>query len=214
MTMTHRVGTWVAATVLSVAGGLVPVANAQVQPASSLVQTAKTSGAMGEGIKVHGHWTVVVRNPDGTQVGRHEFENALDRGGLALLPAFLGRRLTPGSWVINVWDGLCPGEATCRIVESFSEIAASATTSTNLVVNVPAYGTAGPISLSGSFTAVTGGHITRVATQLGACGADRAPSICNFSGYLETLFSSTVLTTPIPVQQGQIVQVTVRISFS
>ncbi len=66
MTMTQRVGTWVAATVLSVTGGLVPVASAQERPAASPAQAAKPAGGMGEGIKVHGHWTIEVRNPDGS----------------------------------------------------------------------------------------------------------------------------------------------------
>ena len=171
---------------------------------------------MGEGIKVHGHWTVVVRNPDGTQVGRHEFENALDIAGRALLPAFLGRRLTPGSWTIKVWDGLCPAEygaEQCRIVESSSNLAASATTFTNLVLGLPPHGTPGEVSLSGSFTAANAGHVTRVATGLGSCVGTWAPAACT-ENFPAAIFSSTVLTTPIPVQQGQIVQVTVLISFS
>ena len=34
-------------------------------------------GAQKEGIKVHGHWTIDIRNPDGTLAQHHEFENAL-----------------------------------------------------------------------------------------------------------------------------------------
>lgn len=33
-----------------------------------------------EGIKVHGHWTIDVKNPDGTLVRHVEFENSLDPG--------------------------------------------------------------------------------------------------------------------------------------
>lgn len=33
-----------------------------------------------EGIKVHGHWTIEVRNPDGSMTRHLEFENALDPG--------------------------------------------------------------------------------------------------------------------------------------
>ena len=32
---------------------------------------------MTEGLQVHGHWRVVVRNPDGSIASRHEFNNAL-----------------------------------------------------------------------------------------------------------------------------------------
>lgn len=33
-----------------------------------------------EGIKVHGHWVIEVRNPDGSLVNRVEFENSIDPG--------------------------------------------------------------------------------------------------------------------------------------
>ena len=216
MTITQRAGTWAAATLLSVTAGLVPVASAQERPVSPAAQTAKPAGGMGEGIKVHGHWTIEVKNPDGTQVERHEFDNALDVPGQSLLPAFLGRRLTPGSWGIMVWDGLCPAEygaEQCRIVESSSNLTASATTFPNLVLGLPPHGHPGAVSLSGSFTAANAGHITRVATTLGSCAGTWAPSTCTV-GVPAPIFSGTVLTTPIPVQQGQIVQVTVLISFS
>jgi hypothetical protein len=36
-----------------------------------------SSQSMRQGIKVHGHWTIEVRNPDGTVVKRVEFENGL-----------------------------------------------------------------------------------------------------------------------------------------
>ena len=50
------------------------------QPASQTGQTATAgTAAKGtqEGIKVHGHWTIEVRNPDGKVVTHTEFENVL-----------------------------------------------------------------------------------------------------------------------------------------
>src|ERR1700747_3718133 len=41
-------------------------------------------GGQHEGIKVHGHWTIEVRNPDGSLTRHVEFENSLDPG--ATLP--------------------------------------------------------------------------------------------------------------------------------
>lgn len=62
-------------------------------------QAAKAgSSGLNNGIHVHGHWTIVVRNPDGSVASRHEFENSLQFDGIDLLPALLGGYATPGSW--------------------------------------------------------------------------------------------------------------------
>jgi hypothetical protein len=42
-----------------------------------------------EGIKVHGHWTIELRDPDGTIAGHHEFKNALVNQGAQALAALL-----------------------------------------------------------------------------------------------------------------------------
>src|SRR5439155_9641455 len=55
-----------------------------------------TAGAQkpGDGIKVHGHWTIDVRNPDGALASHNEFENALEPGGASALSGLLGRSST------------------------------------------------------------------------------------------------------------------------
>ncbi len=55
-----------------------------------------------EGIKVHGDWTIVIRNPDGSVALRHEFKNALAVGFNAdrLLAQFLAGDMVPGHWGI------------------------------------------------------------------------------------------------------------------
>ena len=46
--------------------------------APTVAETAPApDSADGEGIEVHGHWTIEVRNPDGSLDERYEFENAL-----------------------------------------------------------------------------------------------------------------------------------------
>lgn len=61
-----------------------------------------------EGIKVHGHWTIEVRNLDGKLVTHREFENGLFNLGIGqggtLLAAFLGRVLVPGGWYVLLSD--------------------------------------------------------------------------------------------------------------
>jgi hypothetical protein len=79
-----------------------------------------------EGITVHGHWTIEVRNPDGTVVKHVEFENSLAGGGGSagsnLLAGLLSGLYTPGPWVIVLYGGACsmgpggPGSQQCWIV--------------------------------------------------------------------------------------------------
>src|SRR5271168_3514589 len=49
-----------------------PSAAKPVRPAAKL--PAKSPH---EGITVHGHWTIDVKNPDGTVASHHEFENSI-----------------------------------------------------------------------------------------------------------------------------------------
>lgn len=56
-----------------------------------------------EGVKVHGHWTIEVRNPDGKLVSHTEFENALVQpGGAENLAAMLLGGVVVGGYVIDL----------------------------------------------------------------------------------------------------------------
>jgi len=44
------------------------------------------AGGKNEGIKVHGHWVLEIKNPDGSLASRHEFENSLVPGGYTATP--------------------------------------------------------------------------------------------------------------------------------
>lgn len=84
------------------------------KPAAEPVAPAGQSAPKGqhEGITVHGHWIIEVRNPDGKVVSHTEFENALSPGfpvptvgqapgGGAFLSALLtGQVVSPVSWGI------------------------------------------------------------------------------------------------------------------
>ncbi|MEA3511148.1 MAG: hypothetical protein U9R51_06910 [Actinomycetota bacterium] len=58
------------------------------------VTTADGSGTTSEGIQVHGHWTIEVRNPDGSLDEHIEFDNALEADGARLLAELLAGGLT------------------------------------------------------------------------------------------------------------------------
>ena len=55
-------------------------------------------GGPHEGIKVHGHWAIVIKNTDGSVASRHEFENSLaPPNGAGFLTRVMGRTATFGS---------------------------------------------------------------------------------------------------------------------
>jgi hypothetical protein len=57
-----------------------------------------------EGIKVHGHWVIEIRNPDGSLASRHELENALVAGiGGGSTPLVSLLVPGPGSFS-SMWD--------------------------------------------------------------------------------------------------------------
>lgn len=49
-----------------------------------------------DGITVRGHWLIVVRNPDGTETDRREFENSIQPSGMTFLASLLAGNNTNG----------------------------------------------------------------------------------------------------------------------
>jgi hypothetical protein len=73
---------------------------AAVQPTTPAAAVQHGARGEHEGIKVHGHWVIEVRNPDGTVTARREFENSLQATGGNLLSALLVGGDVPGSWTV------------------------------------------------------------------------------------------------------------------
>jgi hypothetical protein len=137
---TRSAGEWVGGIVvgLTLALGLTTAAAARGQPAAAQGAASKPStaakaegqpqGGMGEGIKVHGHWTIDIKNQDGTLASQMEFENSLVPGsGNQALSALLGgasavvtvaTELRDSHYVIGGASSVttpCPGRAeACR----------------------------------------------------------------------------------------------------
>jgi len=84
-----------------------PAANASpgapVPAAASPASAERSRGGNHEGITVHGHWTIEVKNPDGTVTARREFENAIKPTGMSYLASLLAGNNGPGglSIVLN-----------------------------------------------------------------------------------------------------------------
>lgn len=69
-------------------------------PTKGARAAGKPTGGQQEGIKVHGHWVIEVRNPDGSLVKRHEFENALVNS--AVLPKILAHGGSFAQWAVQL----------------------------------------------------------------------------------------------------------------
>jgi hypothetical protein len=179
-------------------------------------------GGPQEGIKVHGHWTIEVRNPDGSVATHREFENSL-AGPASLLPPILSRTTTVGLWTVLL-DGTAGGPCSsggCQVSEAGSPSFSSYVASYNLQVStagIPLSGGAERTQfiLTGTATALASSGINQVRTAVTYCPNTIAPGtvgVTNSCGN-NSEFTLAILATPIQVSSGQTIAVTVNISFS
>ena len=200
-----------------------PGATAVKQPTAATAE-AQPTGGMGEGIKVHGHWTIDIKNPDGSLASHHEFENKLLTGasslGNGLLVGLLGRGASSPGWIIQLGGYLLNGNpclddagllVPCQILEAgVADPHIDRSVSANLTLHFPVDDVGRPtgsLELSGSLTATRSSAIGSVFTRAYATVT---------SGTFRTtfVFSGTDLSAPVPFSEGQIVQVKVVFSFS
>jgi hypothetical protein len=185
------------AAALAGAPGLDPRASAQAGPS--------------EGIAVHGHWVIEVRERSGTLVTRRAFENALTPVGPQLIAEILSGWVTVGAWTVllTTASGTPPCPGGCSITEPNVPAGAGAT-SYNL-----AKGTQdGPFKLVGNVTALSNGVIDKVATSAMRCARTTSPQDCSQRLSAFRRLTEATLATPIEVVAGQQVLVTVEISFT
>jgi hypothetical protein len=204
---------------------------AQTAPATPI-------GGNHEGIKMHGHWVIDVKNPDGTIAEHRDFENTIAGYGQELLAGLLSGYVVPSDYgIFLTTSGTVPcavpqGFQGCVIVRSLTTLPASAIcpyytcftglTLTPTLIDNASSGSA--IVLAGTFTATQGGTINGVTTIYGTCPANLSsvtglatvtPTTCSTTpgvgGYRQLSQASI---TPVTVVTSQIVQVTVTITFS
>jgi hypothetical protein len=144
----------------------------------------QSNGAGNGTIKVHGHWVMNVRNPDGTLADHREFENKLviNEGGDAFLIGLLAGYYVPGDFAIQLNGKACGSLGYCYIVKSTSTQPGKAScdlgaTTVNCnpslgytVVLAPATGSTSLI-LSGYIALPDVGTIDEVTTFFNACGS-------------------------------------------
>lgn len=113
-----------------------------LKPAAALpapAASAAKSGGLSGGIRVHGQWTIVVRNPDGTVAARRQFENSATFGGVSLLAHILSRTFVPGAWFIVLGNdqgaaGPCPDGGSSGLHDYLSSGGALVTLSSECVL--------------------------------------------------------------------------------
>ena len=189
------------------------IAHANAQEAKE----TESPGGQEEGIKVHGHWTIDVRNRDGKLVTHREFENSLQDGRYILGP-LLGRANTAGNWLVFVF-GPCPVVLNlnyCIVAESTETYYQGSGVFNTLTVNAPVSPNAGAgtVTLSGTFTAQIAAQISDLRTGLETCAPTVAPASCPALATNLGFYFSHATIAPIAVTVGQLVQVTVVYSFS
>jgi hypothetical protein len=199
----------------------------------------------GEGITVHGHWTIEAHNPDGTLASHVEFENSLSTpgGGDMMLALLLTGEASAADWAIVALGGGAPAIcstnalANCDLVSSltgpYGSIACGGSNACTPGLNltyVPATPpTSAGLQLQGNFTVVENGTIASVLTNFAVCTSGSAsyvtvsPAACVASNgsnppagttIVIEQFTGTNLPTPMNYTAGQIVSLTVNISFS
>lgn len=188
--------------------GATTPAQAAVGNSAPVTQAAKAKPAAepaarkspSEGIKVHGHWIIEVKNPDGKVVTHREFENSLAGGngseGSNLLAGLLSGNYTPGPWAIGLYNISTPGPCSTQagqvcfiispkatnevVVDNCSTSLAQVTSGTQpwcydtLTESLPAPGSQGyftTFSLSGAAYVDTSTTITHVLTAQTLCPA-------------------------------------------
>ena len=173
-----------------------------------------------EGIKVHGHWTIDIRQPDGTLATHREFENSLitvvpssnlnyQSGNLLLASILRDPQPSAGSWYIVLGADVgvqspCDESFTGRVSPFGGEI----TYNTQAACVVPAYasnGGSGQTILNGTTYANHSGTIAQVLTTRTV--TNTSPDLYVFTG---AILSERI--TQITIDQ--VIQVKVTISFS
>lgn len=195
--------------VVAVALGLVLglTGGGQKQSTEGAQASLASAGMPSEGIQVHGHWTIDVKNPDGSLASHHEFENAYV-GGI-VLSYFMGGYRSTGTMEVDLTASSPSGNL--AIIES------SCPHSTpppgyfyNPQKSVPSIA----LHLHGTAQAVVTTSIVSVSTVVYSCSSNVLPSACNCSNGSPFQVTLTTLPQPIPVQQDQEIVVNIDISFS
>ncbi|MES2393157.1 MAG: hypothetical protein V4555_16055 [Acidobacteriota bacterium] len=205
--------------------------NADAPPPPQASEAAEDKGAQ-EGIKVHGHWIIDIKNRDGSIAEHRDFQNSLTP--TSFLIELMAGYVVPSSYLISVTSSTPPCVSThgfCAIVENLNINPAYALCyanyyycTTGLVLTYNVNSLPASMTMAGQFTATQAGTINQVNTVFGTCDSttsalvtSTSPTACqagtNGGYYGYGGLTGTSITT-LNVLNGQIVQVSVTITFS
>lgn len=195
-----------------------PPAAHQAEAVRSSDKGLNPNQGLNTGIKVHGHWVIEVKEPDGKLVSHTEFENSLQQGGQFALAALLSG-YSPGDWEILLDGGAgqepCTnsyrgsGVGPCGVVESGDYFLTSTCPALGeqcfptLKVSNPISSSGGNLyqtgilTLTGTATAGASGVISAVTTLMNVCYPSSTPTACQTgSGFVTGgSFTGTILPT-------------------
>jgi hypothetical protein len=188
---------------------------AVTQSQNGSIAARSASNPNSVGVKVHGAWTLEVRNSDGQVVKTLRFHNDLTATGASTLAAILSEISTPNYWGIELFGSpnACifnSSAAACDIVEANGQ-RVNGHAFNNLVVSALSNG----VRLKGSATADQDGTITTVWSVLIFCSPTLAENSCDSS--TQTGFgqvTSRTLPSAVNVLSGQQILATVDLTFS
>jgi hypothetical protein len=193
-----------------------------------------------DGLTMHGHWTIDLKNPDGTIAEHREFENSLMNPGYLLsivtgqtVPGDLGITIaSTGSSVCTAANAGMPGPLGSCLVAASATAGLGGNTCFAVAAGVCNYNLkefadlsntgSGAITLSGYIPVLASGTVTGVGTQLMTClggiGLTTADPVSCYNQTGATAFYYGTLTgtsiTALPVTAGQTIALSVVLSFS
>jgi hypothetical protein len=190
----------------------------------------ESSGGMRDGFKVHGHWTIDVRNPNGSLASHREFENSLVGGSATSGAGVLAKLLTTPTtsiatalpfgldWAVFLNLNGAEGAATCKGTDNSGNIIA-----VDCIISMLRWPNGVNSGPNDNLTASIDGTVMNGLSTLDrvklagsiTAGVD-GPISAVFTrlGGTTSRFSESFLNPPINVLANQVIQVTVVFSFS
>ena len=206
--VTRNLAVWPAVGLLVLAASSQGAAAQQPMQEKQAAEETHASGGPHEGIKVHGHWVIEVRNPDGSFASRTEFENSLVPSDASpFLSKLLARKASVGSWAISLAGTGGP----CMVIFPIVGLAPGPCVFFEPALVPSVIGDA--LQLAGTTTVTQNGTIAAVATLFRQCDVTIDP-VASCPNEVDATFTSRTLATAQPVTAGQLVQVTVTINFN
>jgi len=201
---------------------------AAAKPVAAVAEEETTplkNDASHQGIKVHGHWKIVVKNADGSIAQTREFENSMTSvGGIFLSSVLTGNDVSGGLVIYVATQGTSTcGKPFCAMVANTTggaggSICSNTSTyacATGLTTTVSS--SAASFVLSGQYTASQAGTISQGSTGITRCGGNVTSQACMVAAPNATDGSTNFTNatfTAISVAANQVVQVSVTISFA